>query len=106
MRALYGDAKLHTMKAKVAVMDGEPVGLAGYYMVGDAAFVFSTMTDAIKDRPMLIWREAKAFMDALKVPARCVADPNIPGSGRFLRRLGWTLAGTRDGVEVYEWLAR
>lgn len=106
MRALYGDAKMKTLRAKVALIDGVPVGLAGYYMVGDVAFVVSTMTDAIKDKPMLIWREAKAFMAALKVPAQCVADPDIPGAGKFLRRLGWQSVGLRNGTEVFQWPIR
>lgn len=91
------------MRAKVALIDGEPVGLAGYYLRGGVAFVFSTQLGPLEGKGRFILREARKFMSEIKFPARCVADPARPSAGRFLRRLGWRLATSVDGLEVYEW---
>lgn len=93
-RSFFGRSAPHTIRARVLEIDGEVMGIAGYYLVNGAAFVFSDNKEGI---PMIrIWREAKAFMESLNLPAICMADEN---SGPFLERLGWQSV---DG-EFYKW---
>lgn len=79
-------------------IQGEVAGIAGYRINGGHAVVFSDMK---ADIPMMtIWREAKAMMQSLKIPAVCYAEE---GSGPFLERLGWAyIGGTKDG-DMYKW---
>lgn len=96
--ALFGEPYGSTLRAWTLEADGEPVALAGYFMSSGHAMVFSDITDGIPK--MTLWREAKRFMDKLKVPGVCVA---AEGSGPFLERLGWAFAGHSEDGEVYTW---
>ena len=82
------------MRARVLERDGEVVGIAGYYLVGGVAFMFSDNRDDIPK--LTIWREAKAMMAEMKLPAICTATEQ---SGPFLERLGWVPVGNG----VYSW---
>lgn len=82
-----------TVRATVWERDGEVVGLAGYYLHGDVAVVFSEAKEGLPK--LAVWREAKAFMARLKRPAVCFTE----GSGRFLERLGWV----KGQGEEYRW---
>lgn len=94
----FGKIPGQSLRARVLEVDGEIVGVAGYYLMGNVAVMFS---DSKGDIPkMTIWRESKAMMDRIKIPAICIAQE---GSGRFLKRLGWTYAGPSPDGEVYEW---
>lgn len=87
-----------TIRARVLERDGEVVGVAGYFVTGGMAVMFS---DKRADIPkMTIWREAVAMMKGMKIPAVCVAES---GSGPFLERLGWKRAGTSADGDVYTW---
>lgn len=98
VREFYGKLPPQTIRAKVLERDGEVVGVAGYYVGGPTAVVFSDAKEGIPK--IRIWREAVKFMRELNLPALCVATP---GSEAFLQRLGWTFAGLDDGKEVYRW---
>lgn len=79
-------------------VDGEVAAVAGYYLSNGQAVVFS---DMIATAPKIrVWREAKAFMDLLKLPAVCRAST---GSEQFLERLGWIHMQSTDDGEVYRW---
>lgn len=92
----YGRIPDKSVRARVLEQDGEILGVAGYYMAGGTAVVFSDMKPGISK--MTIWRESVAMMKTIKMPALCHASD---GSGPFLERLGWRPVGP-DG-EVYEW---
>lgn len=87
-----------SVRARVLEQGGEIVGVAGYFMAGGRAVVFSDLKGDVPN--MTIWREAKALMDSLRVPALCIAEN---GSGPFLERLGWQYVGPSADGEVYEW---
>lgn len=97
-QAFYGKQPPRAVRARVLEQDGKPVGLAGYYVEGGKAVMFSDMNDKIP--AMTIWRESKAMMARIKIPAVCVAESN---SGPFLERLGWVRVGHSEHGEVYTW---
>jgi len=98
LERFYGRPSPYSVRARVLEMDGEVVGVAGYYLIGGAALMFS---DSKADLPkMTIWREAKAMMATMKLPAICVATET---SGPFLERLGWARIGGYEANEVYSW---
>lgn len=90
----YGELPRQSVKARVLEVEGTVRGILGYYMLGRAAVVFSDMRGDIPK--MTIWREAKAFMESMTLPAVCEATET---SGPLLERLGWRHI---DGG-VYEW---
>lgn len=94
----FGRLPPRTVRARVLEQDGRVVGLAGYYIAGGVAVMFSDMKEAIP--AMTIWRESKAMMAEIKIPAICVAESN---SGPFLERLGWVCAGPSTDGDVYTW---
>lgn len=79
-------------------IDGKVVGLAGYYLMGGHAVMFSDGKEGIPK--MTIWRESVAMMQSMKLPAICFSHD---GSGPFLKRLGWTYVGPSPDGEVYKW---
>lgn len=77
---------------------GEVVGIAGYFLGHGHVVVFSDIREGIPK--MTIWREARALMSDVKLPAICIAEET---SGPFLERLGWQHVGPSDQGEVYKW---
>ena len=98
IEGFFGRMPGPSIRARVLELDGEVVGVAGYYLVGGIAVMFS---DTKADIPKLtIWRESKAMMAGMRIPAVCVASD---GSGPFLERLGWRHLGPSPDGEVYQW---
>ncbi len=94
----FGQKAPQTIRASVFEVDGELIGIAGYYLAGGVAVVFS---DNKPDIPkMTIWRHAKAMMDSLRLPAICFATET---SGPFLERLGWQFIEETDAGDMYKW---
>ena len=94
-RAFFGRLPPSAVRAKVLDVDGEVVGIAGYYVTPRAIVVFSGASPGIPK--LRIWREALRFMADLKLPAICFCQS--PDAARFLERLGWHNAGE----EVFTW---
>lgn len=94
---VFGKTAPVTVRAWVLTDGREVYALAGYYVAGGAAIVFS---DIVKPLPKLtIWRNAKWLMSVL--PKAALATTT--GGGPFLERLGWRRVGPRGDEEVYEW---
>lgn len=97
---ILGFLKRHppeTIRAKVIAVDGEVVGLAGYYIVDGVAVVFSESNGAIPKQR--IWRESLKFMRGLKLRSICSATET---SGPFLKRLGWEYMGPSSNGDMYK----
>lgn len=101
--AFYGRSPPYTMRAWVAELDGEVIGIAGYYMRQGWVQAFSDMNDAMRQYPGTIMREARRFMARLKSPALCIASCSEKNAARFLGYLGWRHVGTSEEGEVYAW---
>ncbi len=97
-QAFYGKPPPRAVRARVLEQGGRVVGVAGYHIVDGVAVMFSDMSEPIP--PITIWRESKAFMASMKIPATCIAESY---SGPFLERLGWVHAGHSADGEVYTW---
>ncbi len=100
MKRFFGRPSDRSFKAKVLEIDGELAGILGYWVVAGRAVVFSDIRAPIPK--MTIWRESKAFLESLRIPAICVASDT---SGPFLERLGWVFSKTTEDGDVYEWQA-
>ena len=98
IEAFYGKPPPQAVRARVLEKDGRVVGVAGYHIINGVAVMFSDVSGDIA--PITIWREAKAMMASMKIPAMCVGESY---SGAFLERLGWERAGRSAVGEVYTW---
>jgi hypothetical protein len=96
-----GQKPPYRIRARVVDDEDGPAMVAGYWIAGQAAVVFSDIREDAKVSKLRIFKEARHFMNRLNMKAVCVADP---GSGPFLERLGWDFTGfTEDKQEVYRW---
>ncbi len=74
----YGELPSQTVKAWVAVEDGKPIGIGGYYLAGGMAVVFTDHKDMNK-RDMV--RGARALMVELKkLGMDVVAGSDLPNA--------------------------
>lgn len=98
IEAYFEKSAPQTVRARALEVNGKVVGVAGYYLQSGVAVVFS---DNMEEIPKIrIWREAKAIMDSITIPAICFGDDR---SGPFLKRLGWHFAGQTDVGDLYKW---
>lgn len=98
-RQFFGRLPETTVRARAIEIDGEVVGIGGYYVLGEQAVMFSDHKPGAIPK-ITIWREVKAFMDTIEMPAICRCTK---GSERFLQRLGWVLAEHTDDGDLYRW---
>jgi len=95
---LYGKMPPRSVRAWVMEKDGVVVGIAGYFLSGGRAVMFSDMNAPIP--AMAIWRASVALMKSMQVPAICVGTEK---SAPFLKRLGWVYVGNSSDGMVFEW---
>jgi hypothetical protein len=86
-----------TVRCWTLLVDDEPVGIAGWFVVHGVAHVFSDLKPGVPK--LAVWRAARKLMGLLPRSAICVTT----GSGLFLDRLGWVYLGDCDEGEVYAW---
>lgn len=95
--AFFGKNSPQTVRARVVEVDGVVQGIAGYYIAGGIAIMFSDSKELPK---VTIWRESKKMMESMKLPAICIGSGD---SRSFLERLGWAYVGTTDAGEIFQW---
>lgn len=91
-RAFYGRDPDVTIKALVGLLDGEPVGFGGYYLVDGAAVAFSDMKPEMRGRRKDIVRGARAIMDLIRrsgLATTAGANPAQPNAPLVLTRYGF-----------------
>lgn len=93
-----GESLPMTVRAWAWRVDGEVMAVAGYYMHGMTAVVFSELKPGAPK--LAIWRESRKFMEKIKLPAICGTTPE---SRPFLERLGWKFSHMDGEKEVLTW---
>lgn len=90
MLAAIDGPQPRTVRAIAALRDGEVAGVSGYLVDGGRAVVFSRIIGKLP--PKTIMRAARmtlAMAEESGLPIVAMPDPDIPGSKRFLSRLGF-----------------
>lgn len=93
---LLGDDPRPRIRAFVALLDGEPVGVAGIAYRGDKLEVFSNLRPEMMGHRLTIYRTARkivAFLAQDWRTAYALPQADIPGAVRFLERLGFEPEG-------------
>ena len=107
IKHFFGHRHKNSMRAYTAVLDGEPVGVAGIYYDGVRIIAFSIANEeARKKYKFAVYKMAKKVVDILQernIIAYAIADPEIEGSDKLLRHLGFNYVGPCKEGEVYQW---
>jgi hypothetical protein len=94
IEAYYGKTPSWTMHARVALLDGEPVGIGGIQFFGSTPFAFSEMKEALrcrlKDRARCVRAMEPILHDYNGQSVWAVAEQT---TGPLLMRLGFQPTG-------------
>jgi len=94
----------HTMRILAAELDGEVIGIGGYYFDANGnRIAFSDMWPKMRVRRKDIVRSLRAIMALIgDKHVFAVANPQEPKAERLLARLGFEHIGTDSSGEVYQ----
>lgn len=103
--AIYGEPLKHSIRAYTAEIDGKPVGIAGVAYVGGQVSAFSKGLPGIPKH----WAArgtvvVKKMLREMNCPVLAIADPEIPTSSDFLKRVGFEHVTTNSQGEVFRWI--
>jgi hypothetical protein len=104
LERFYGAPPARTMRAWVAVLDGEPLAVAGiaYQSIGQPPYLFSDLKPEMRRHRKAIVRGARQMLAAVARPG-LMAIAGEAGSPRLLTRLGFVHVGTTPQGEIYQW---
>lgn len=103
-----GAAPAQTMRAKVGRLDGKLVAMWGLVLQKNSVVgMVSEIRPEMRHLKMTIHRHAKRFLEEVSElgfnEIYALADPDIPGSARWLKSLGMNFVyNTKDG-EIWQW---
>lgn len=100
---IYGHQPKVTMRAWVADLDGNPVGIAGILFHQGQNIMFSKMTDALKPYRRFIVRAARAVVERSRhYRPVAVADSRLPGAPKLLAHAGLVSIGHSSSGEMFQ----
>lgn len=79
-------------RAYAAVLEGRTLGVCGFYQDGSRLVLYSKVTPELRRWKKVIVRGARMAMAAasqVRAPIAAVAEPEISGSARMLKALGF-----------------
>lgn len=104
IEAFYGEPQRHTMRAWIWDLDGEPIALAGVLRQGGSMppVIFQHLRPAARRCRKSLIRDGRAMLKTIVTyPTIAIADPDQPGSQRYLERLGLEHIGTSAQGELF-----
>lgn len=104
--AYYGGPLPWTVRAWVADLGGDILGVVGMRPVYGATLVFSDIREDMRRYPVLIYRVARWAMEKAAergLPVMCLEDRQEETAPAFLTRLGWELAAENHEGRAYIW---
>ncbi len=98
-----GKPPQHTVRALAAVLDGEPLAIAGVHCDGNRHFAFASIKPVMRERYRKTGlRMARQLLQEWRdrgAPVYAVADERIEAAPRFLEHLGFR----EIGKGLYAW---
>ena len=104
LRAFWGHSKPQTVKAIMAFLDDEPVGVLGVSYDRGQLVAFSEIRDELRPYKWFIYKTAWRFLQSVKrqgLPIRAVVNRNERNAARLLEQLGFVYLDTTNDGEVY-----
>ena len=106
----FGKAPEQSQRAKIGLLDGKVVALWALVLTKTGVGLISDIRPEMKHLKVTIQRTAKNFMkevaDLGYDEVYALADPDIPGSAKWIRSLGFRFAYKTDDGEVWLWQSR
>lgn len=100
MERFYGKPQAVTVRALAAVLDGEPLCIAGTFTQGGVTVVFANVRPEMRKRfKKTGLRLARRVMQMAQGRVVAMPDGNVEAAARFLEHLGFTKADNG----VYAW---
>lgn len=90
--SFYGARPTTTVKAYVAELDGEVIGIGGIEYVGMTKVAFIWAKPELKAYPILMTKFARKIVNE-NSPVIALPDPEEPTADRFLTHLGFERQG-------------
>lgn len=103
--AWYGEAQKPSMRAFVAELDGELVGLCGVYRDGDHVTAVAGLKPALRERKrdiVILARRARELFSKYPIVLALASDTE-PTAPAFLRYAGFVYVGPTPVGEIYLW---
>lgn len=103
----YGNPPI-TMRAWAIEYGGALAGLAGYSLGPSSATVWMRMDPGIKAPPAAVVKASLRVVEAMRATGmtltafRDASDSSVSNSSKFLRKMGFSLIGRENGLEVWE----
>lgn len=101
-----GNRPSPSMRAIVAELDGEILGVAGLIYWRDQRTAISDMRPAMQDYPVTVMKAARMFARLLNQygdGALAIASDKYPRAAEFLTRVGFKHIGRIKNGEVFQW---
>lgn len=90
MLAEIDDVRVSTLDALAVYRDDELAAMAGFFVLNQRAVVFSKIVGKLPPQTIVkVARQVLASASETGFPVVAVPDPDVPGSKRFLERLGF-----------------
>ncbi len=103
VRDFYGHDPVHTMRAYVALLDGQPVALGGVTYNLGIPCAFADIRDEFRPYKVSIMKFARKIHDIIgDGPCMALASPDIAGSKRLIEWLGFEFVVTTQYGDVYK----
>ncbi len=102
--AIHGKLPDCTMRAYVAVIDGQPLAIGGVYYAEAGTFAFCQITDAMRARRKSIMRAARLVMGIVRQfpgPIYALCSRQEETAAAFLKRLGFEFMEPTAQGNVY-----
>ena len=99
----YGEEPFTIPEALVGLLDGKPVVLGGVYHDEGCTIAFSSIKEEVRGMKKDIVKFTYHVMNLISEHKNVIAitDLNIPGSGDFLKALGFKFGFTSEIGDVY-----
>lgn len=103
----WGERPALTQRAQVGVLDGEVVAMWALVLTKTGVGLISDIRPELKHMKVTIHRTAKNFLRQAEAlgfkDIQALADPDIPGSSRWIEALGFEFVCDTDDGELWRW---
>lgn len=109
IEAFYGERPPFTMRALVADLDGEIIGIGGVAYYPNKIVAFSEIKPKFRKYKKTIYKAAKMvckIVDKYGASALAISSESEKNSGELLARMGFVHIGKTSQGDIYQWLSQ
>lgn len=103
----FGEVPKQTQRAQIGILDGEVVAFWALVFTKSGVGLISDIRDKLLPHKITIHRTAKRFLlqaaELGYTDIYALADPDIPGSSKWIKALGFNFVYDTEDGEVWLW---